>query len=98
MALKVAFLELYVISQDKDASVADLMSFPNGFLHWDFRFVRNVKDWELESLTRFMDLLHSCHMEGVGEDQLVWKSKASKGFSVKSFYSCLCPSPSAAFP
>ena len=98
MALKDAFPELFVISRDTEVSVADLMSFPNGLLHWDFHFVRNVKDWELESLTSFMDLLYSCHMEGVGEDRLSWQSRPSKGFTVKTFYHCLCPSHSGSFP
>jgi hypothetical protein len=97
MALKDAFPELFVISRDTEVSVADLMSFPNGLLHWDFHFVRNVKDWELESLTSFMDLLYSCHMEGVGEDRLSWRSRPSKGFTVKTFYHCLCPL-SGSFP
>ena len=48
-------------------------------------------------MTSFMDLLYSCHMEGVGEDRLGWRSRPSKGFTVKIFYHCLCPSPSASF-
>jgi hypothetical protein len=98
MALKEAFPELFVISQDKDASVADLMSFPNDRLHWDFHFVRNVQDWELESLTNFMDLLYSCSLKGVGEDRLCWRNRATKGFTVKDYYVCLCPPLVASFP
>ena len=34
-SLKGAFPDMFVISRDKDASVDDIMSFPNGILHWD---------------------------------------------------------------
>uniref|UniRef100_A0A2N9J257 Reverse transcriptase domain-containing protein n=1 Tax=Fagus sylvatica TaxID=28930 RepID=A0A2N9J257_FAGSY len=98
IALNEAFPELFVISRDKDASIADLMSFPNDHLHWDFHFVRSVQDWELESLTNFMDLLYSCPLKGVGEDRLCWKNRATKGFTVKDYYCCLCPLPIASFP
>ena len=98
MALKSAFPELFVLSRDKDALVADLMSFPNGLLHWDFHFVRNVKDWELESLTSFIDLLYSCNLEGTRVDRLCWRGRETKGFTVKDFYSRICPSPYVLFP
>ena len=70
MSLKGAFPELFVISQYKDAFVADIMSFPNRLLHLDLCFPRNVQDWELESLTTFMDLIYSLPLRGDGEDQL----------------------------
>ena len=97
MALKGAFPELFVISRDKDASMADMMSFPNSLLHWDFHFVRNVQDWELDSLTSFMDLLYSYPLEGVGEDRFCWRSRATKGFTIKDYYNCFCPSPFDSF-
>ena len=98
MPLKGAFPELFVISGDREASVDDIMSFPNGILHWDIRFSRNVHDWELESLSSFMELIYSIPLKGEGDDKLGWRHKPNKGFSVKEFYRCLNKVPFDPFP
>lgn len=47
--LHMCFKELFRISQDKDACVAELIQFTNGWdLHWDFNFIGGVQDWELD--------------------------------------------------
>ena len=84
MFLKEEFLELFVISWDKDASMAHLMSFPDGLLHWHLRFSRNVQDWELESLSIFMDLIYSLPLRVDGEDQFRWRLKPNKGLRSRS--------------
>uniref|UniRef100_A0A2N9HTX3 Reverse transcriptase zinc-binding domain-containing protein n=1 Tax=Fagus sylvatica TaxID=28930 RepID=A0A2N9HTX3_FAGSY len=84
-----AFPELFVISGDREASVDDIMSFPNGILHWDIRFSRNVHDWELESLSSFMELIYSIALKGEGDNKLGWRHNPNKGFSVKEYYRCL---------
>jgi hypothetical protein len=97
LPLKVLFPELFSIAREKDASVAALMSFSNGTLHWDVNFSRNLQDWELESLAAFMELIYSQTLDGTGQDQLCWNKMEKKAFSVKSFYHCLNP-PSLGFP
>ena len=88
MSLRGAFPDLFVISRDKDVSVDDIMYFPNG-IHWDLRFSRNVHDWELESLSSFMDLVYSIPLKGEGDDKLDWRHNPNKGFSVKEYYCCM---------
>ena len=80
---------MFVISRDREASVDDIMSFPNGILHWDLCFSRNVHDWELESLSSFMELIYSIPLKGEGEDKLGWRHNLNKGFLVKEYYRCL---------
>jgi hypothetical protein len=98
MPLKEAFPELLLISREKDASVADLLSFPNDIIHWDFHFTRSVQDCELKSLTCSMDLLYSLSLRGVGEDQLCWRHAPQEGFTVKCYYQCLSPPSLWSFP
>uniref|UniRef100_A0A2N9FKE1 Uncharacterized protein n=1 Tax=Fagus sylvatica TaxID=28930 RepID=A0A2N9FKE1_FAGSY len=87
--LKVAYPALFMISGDKDESVAALMQFGNGSLHWELNFVRNVQDWEMDSMNSFLKLIYPVSLEGRGEDTLCWQQNPEKGFTVKSYYSCL---------
>ena len=46
--------ELYRISCSKEASVADLMRFSNGVLHWEIQFCREVHNREMEVFRSFI--------------------------------------------
>ncbi|KAL4596807.1 hypothetical protein ACB092_12G190100 [Castanea dentata] len=70
--LKLSFPKLFNISRDKEAYVVDLMKFPNGVLYWDMEFLRAIQDWELESLSTFMDVIYSVSLTGTSEDKLCW--------------------------
>ena len=57
-SLAVSNPELFRFCRDKEASVAELMKFANGFLFWDVSFFRGVHAWELEALSDFMDTIY----------------------------------------
>ena len=71
--LVVSYLELFKIFRDKQASVANLMKFNNGVLHWDVSFFKAVHDSELEALLSFMDTIYGSSIKGIGEDKMSWK-------------------------
>ena len=67
--LEDVFPELFGIANNKESSVAKLLSsLGNGF-NWNVNFVRRVQDWELESVVTFVDLIYSGLARGNGVDQ-----------------------------
>ena len=61
----------------------NMLSF--GILHWDLNFSKTVHDWDLESLSSFVDVLYSIPVRGNGEAKLCWNPSKRRGFVVKSY-------------
>jgi hypothetical protein len=70
----------------------------NGCIHWELQFSRSVQDWELESVSTFLDLLYSARVKEHGEDTLIWRLSRKKDFSVSRFYKALIPRVAVEFP
>ncbi len=71
--LKASFPELFRITRDKEAYVANHLQVRNEGMFWEMDFLRLFHDWELESMTNFLDLIYSVSLIGQGGDQLCWK-------------------------
>jgi hypothetical protein len=96
--LREAFPELYRIARVKEGVVADFLHFRGGSVHWEVNFTRLIQDWELESVSSFLDLLYSVTIHSHEEDKLIWKLSPGKGFQVKSFYNAICSPGFGSFP
>uniref|UniRef100_A0A2N9FAS9 Reverse transcriptase zinc-binding domain-containing protein n=1 Tax=Fagus sylvatica TaxID=28930 RepID=A0A2N9FAS9_FAGSY len=84
--LKMSFPELYSLARNPEATVANTMQIQGSSIHWDAVFIRAVKDWELEVVVSFLDLLYSCSITRGGLDSFHWTLSRSMKFDVKSFY------------
>ena len=90
--------ELFRISCSKGASVADLMRFTNGVLHWEILFCRDVHNRELEAFWSFINSICCTPVRGFGEDKRCWLPCKSKGFIVSAYYHLLVGHSEQFFP
>ena len=81
-----ALSETFSLSQNKEASVAELMKFPNCVLFWNLTFKRYIEDWELESFYSLMSRIYGASFKGVGDNKMCWKPAMGRGFVVHSYY------------
>ena len=77
--------------------MGDHMDSRNGCLHWELQFSRSIQDWELESVSTFLDLLYSAKVL-VRIFLYGDFSEKKKDFSVSRFYKALFPSVAVEFP
>jgi hypothetical protein len=98
LCLKEAFPEFFSISRNQATSMADILSFRHGVLHWDLSFSRHMQDWELESVASFMELIYSLSLSGLGDDKPCWGAGVCKFFTVKEYYRFLNSPSSWVFP
>ena len=69
--------------------MADFVQFRGHAVHWEVTFSRLAQDWELESISSFLELLYFINILSTDKDKICWKPLWSKGFQVKSFYTQL---------
>ena len=96
--LQETFPDLYRIAWDKDALVDQYLQVCNSSVTRRTDFIRPIQDWELETISSFLDLLYSTKLKGDGEDVLCWKPSIQMGFNVSSYYKDLSRRNDTSFP
>ena len=96
--LKEAFPGLYCLACIKDAYVADSILFRGEDAHWEINFTRTMQDWEIGTISSFLELLYSTTIKRNEEDRMCWRPSLTKGFHVKSYYKVLSSPGGGVFP
>lgn len=96
--LKDAFLDLYGISWDKGATLADHLCWRDGSMLWDVIFMWPIHDWEMDALTTFLDLIYSTKIRRNVVDKIFWQQTKSGLFELKPFYRNLYTGEGVFFP
>ena len=66
------FPELYQTKRVKEAFVVIHLWVRNAAVHWELDFTRLIQDWEMESVTNFLDLIYSVSVKGHRADHFCW--------------------------
>uniref|UniRef100_A0A2N9EUJ9 Reverse transcriptase zinc-binding domain-containing protein n=1 Tax=Fagus sylvatica TaxID=28930 RepID=A0A2N9EUJ9_FAGSY len=98
--LKSLFPVMFSCSSDKSASLASLLirSGEGANRVWNFSFIRDFNDWEMEEVLSFLNLIHSKIPSHEGPDVMKWKLRQHGRFEVKSFYQALIGQSTTHFP
>ena len=92
------FPNLFRLTAQKNARVADLWNWNSGEGGWNPIFLRSFNDWEMEEVNRFLQVLYSKQIRPLIEDKILFKGSRNEAYSVSSMYRELECFPHAAFP
>jgi hypothetical protein len=98
--MKEKFPKLYSCTVDKDVLVSSVLetNLNGDGSSWNVRFLWDFHDWELDSVTSFLDFIYSHLPKGVGPDTWSWSLQGSGEFEVRSFCKVLSSITTDPFP
>ena len=97
-ALSLTFPNLFRLTAQKNARVAEMWNPESGEGGWNPIFLRSFNDWEIEEVDKFLQVLGRKQIKPLMEDKIIFKGSKNDGFSVKNMYRVLDCSPQVAFP
>ena len=97
-ALSLMFPNLFRLTAQKNARMADLWDWDSGDGGWNPIFLRSFNDWEMEDVDRLLQVLYRKQIRPLMEDKILFKGSKNDAFSVQSMYRVLDCSPQVAFP
>lgn len=65
------------------------LEYRNGSFYWNLLFIKEVHNWELESMAYLLEDFYATKLHHGGVDCLVWIPSKSKDLQVKSYYKVL---------
>uniref|UniRef100_A0A2N9FD38 SMP-LTD domain-containing protein n=1 Tax=Fagus sylvatica TaxID=28930 RepID=A0A2N9FD38_FAGSY len=98
--LKSLFPVMFSCSSDKSASLASVLSRSDEGARrvWNFSFIRDFNDWEMDEVLTFFNLIHSKIPRHEGPDVMKWSLRQHGRFGSKSFYQALIGQSNIHFP
>ena len=92
------FPNLFRLTSQKNARVADLWDWDNGAGGWNPIFLRSFNDWEMEEVDRLFQVLYRKQIRPLVEDKILFKGSRNEAFFLKNMYRVLDCSPQVIFP
>jgi hypothetical protein len=98
--LKSLFPVMFSCSSDKSAYLASVLSKSDKGVQrvWNFSFIRDFNDWEMDEVLTFFNLIHSKIPRHEGPDVMKWSLRQHGRFGSKSFYQALIGQSNIHFP
>jgi hypothetical protein len=86
---KCSFRKFFSFAHNKEALVSEYMDRSSPRTLWNLNFIRDVHDWEIESLDSFLTLLYSMNSLPGAMNSMMWTPSSRHSFAMKSYYTML---------
>nr|KYP44579.1 Putative ribonuclease H protein At1g65750 family [Cajanus cajan] len=85
-ALKDTYQRLFSVSEQKNELIADMGNWVGGYWTWNFRWRKNLFEWEEDSLRIMLSSINNIIMQQQQQDKWRWILHPSSSYTVSSTY------------